>query len=119
MNCYLHDESTRREHPNGAVSFHTSPPFSSLARVENCPCEDNVRRLVYIIGEPETFFSVPACVRVKGKVVSGFVTSHSGVDAHGIDPTKEGLVFVAKRSGRNAGLIANAPALTRALLEGQ
>jgi hypothetical protein len=79
--------------PNGAtewVSEWMGGP--TLAKVENCPCEDGKARTVYITGEPCTWFSIPACTRVRGQYVSGFVTSG-----------EDGPRFLAYRSGKTAG----------------
>jgi hypothetical protein len=57
---YFDRRQTPTTYPNGARVFRTPFPFASIARVENCPCEDGVRRTVDATGE--------------GKHVSGFVT---------------------------------------------
>ena len=50
-------------------------PFSIPKKVKNCLCPDGIRRMVYITGEPDTFFSIPAKLNYKGKYTAGFVTS--------------------------------------------
>jgi hypothetical protein len=50
----------------------------SLARINNCrlaTLAGDMRRTVYITGEPDTWFSVPAVCRVAGCRVRGYVTS--------------------------------------------
>lgn len=78
MALYYYDKKAGRVTPQGAKVHHSPGPFSSLAAIENCPCEDGKRRFVRITGEPDTFFSVPArtSVRHNGKnvTVSGYVT---------------------------------------------
>lgn len=102
---YYADPASRFEYPNGAVAYYTATPFRSLARIERCPCDDGVRRLVTITGEPDSYFSVPAAVRVrvagKDRWVSGFVTSDSGVHALGRN-VPEGLRFCAYLNRKNA-----------------
>ena len=46
----------------------------SLALIRNCPTRWGART-VYLTGEPDTFFSIPAAITVKGFVVRGFVTT--------------------------------------------
>lgn len=48
-----------------------------LAKIDNCRLdglEGDMRRTVYITGEPDTWFSVPAVCRIQGCRVIGFVT---------------------------------------------
>jgi hypothetical protein len=45
-------------------------PISGL---RNCPCGDYGRRTVYVTGEPDTQFSIPAAISVKGKRVRGWI----------------------------------------------
>lgn len=54
----------------------------SLAKIENCRLNNLVgepRRTVYITGEADTWFSVPAVTRYMGKRIKGYVTSDKGV----------------------------------------
>ena len=81
-------------HPNGSRVYRTADPFASVARVENCPCEDGVRRTAFATAEADTFFSIPACVYVGPKTVSGFLTCDD-----------EGWRFVVNKFGKNAALI--------------
>lgn len=62
----------------------------SLAKIENCRIhESELRRMVYITGEPDSFFSQPAACKVKGKTVRGYVTSdESGYIFHAMDSHK-------------------------------
>jgi hypothetical protein len=49
----------------------------SLAKVTNCRIESlsgDMRRTVYVTGEPDTFFSIPAVCRIAGCRVTGYVT---------------------------------------------
>ncbi len=48
----------------------------TLSKIENCPVDD-IRikvRTVYITGEPDTYFTVPAAFSLKGKRIKGFVS---------------------------------------------
>jgi hypothetical protein len=95
------------EAPNGSRCFRTPDPFASVAKVENCPCEDGVRRNAFATAEPDTFFSIPACVYVspsprmgrreagaQTKTVGGFLSSDD-----------DGWKFTAYSHGKNADLI--------------
>ena len=49
----------------------------SLAKIENCRLDKlvgNMRATVYIQGEPDTYFSIPAKCYLFGRVVTGYVT---------------------------------------------
>lgn len=82
------------EHPNGSRSFRTDDPYATLSKVENCPCEDGERRNAFPTAYPDTFFSIPACVYVGKKTVSGFL-------AFG----EEGYRFIVVRGRTNSALI--------------
>lgn len=66
-------------HANGAIGFRPGGSFDCLgpyAKVSNCPIEGTAHRLTcYATGYADTFFSVPACTRYRGKYVSGFFTN--------------------------------------------
>lgn len=50
----------------------------TLAKVVNCRLENlagDMRRTVYITGEPNTWFSIPAVCKVAGCRVKGYVTN--------------------------------------------
>jgi len=68
----------RRSFPNGAVGWAPGGPFDCLgpfAKVQNCPVAGTDLRLTcYATGYADTFFSIPACTRRKGRHVRGFFT---------------------------------------------
>lgn len=66
---------------NGAVPVYAHwMGGPSLAGIRNCPTNvEGVRRTVYILGEPDTFFSIPAACRMFGQRVKGYV----GTDEEG------------------------------------
>ena len=49
----------------------------SLAKIDNCRLNlaGDMRRTVYITGEPDSFFSQPAVCKIQGCRVKGYVTS--------------------------------------------
>lgn len=82
------------DHSNGSRCFRTADEYQSVAKVENCPCEDGCRRTAHATAEADSFFSIPACIYVGKKTVGGFLSS-----------SEEGWKFTANPSGRNAGLL--------------
>lgn len=91
------------QHPNGSIRVLSSGPWASLIQVRNCPCQDGERRTAIITGEADTFFSIPAKVRVRGKWVSGYVTNADSLYF------PEGYEFRANRFGKNGHLIPEHP----------
>lgn len=73
--------------PNGAVGHRPGGPFDCLgpyAKVRNCPIEGTELRLTaYATAHPDTFFSVPAATRRRGRYIGGFFTQRD-----------DGVVFV-------------------------
>jgi hypothetical protein len=71
------------EFSNGAIGFAPGGPFDCLgpyAKVLNCPIHGtNLRRACYATSYADTYFSVPACARVRGKYISGYLTAY-GLD---------------------------------------
>ena len=61
---------------NGAIPWYALwMGGPTLSKIENCPIQgSNLRRMVYITGEPLTWYSLPAACKVKGATVRGFVT---------------------------------------------
>lgn len=80
--------------PNGAIGHRTGASFDCLgpyAKVRNCPIAGTDRRLTcYATGYADTYFSIPACTRVKGKHVKGYFTNdESGTVFHPLNQYKE------------------------------
>ena len=80
--------------PNGAIGHSPGGAFDCIgpfAKVTNCPIDGTELRLTcYATGIADTFFSVPACTRRKGKHVRGFFTTRD-----------DGVVFVPMDSHRH------------------
>lgn len=72
----------RHEFANGAVGWRPGGPMDCLgpyAKVENCPIRGTtLRRTAYATDYADTFFSVPAVTRVKGRRIKGFFTAEGG-----------------------------------------
>lgn len=81
----------RFEFTNGAIGWAPGGPFDCLgpyAKVQNCPIvyslwdgravDSGLRRTCYASGYADTFFSIPATTRIKGKRVKGFFTVEDG-----------------------------------------
>lgn len=90
-----HSETT----PGGAVLWFTEwMGGPTLAKIGNCAVVGHHKRLtVYITGEPDTWFSVPAATRSRGKYIKGYVTYEDGepefctMDSHKhlLEPAKD------------------------------
>ena len=67
--------------PNGAIGWRPSGSFDCLgpyAKVQNCPVRGANRRYTcYAQGYADTYFSVPAATRIRGKRISGFFSCDS------------------------------------------
>ena len=85
--------------PNGSIRYLSPGPWHSLAAVGNCPCADGKRRMVYATSEPDTFFSIPAATRVKGRWVSGYLTMADNLRS------SEGYEFRHYKHNKNGTLI--------------
>lgn len=56
----------------------------SLAKIDNCRLANmagDMRRTVYITGEADTWFSIPAVCRIAGVRVRGYVTNDGNGDS--------------------------------------
>jgi len=49
----------------------------SLTYVKGILCQDEIRRIYHKTGEPDTYFSMPGYVTVKGKKVKGYLTTNN------------------------------------------
>ena len=70
--------------PNGAIGHRSGSPFDCIgpyAKVRNCPivgAAQPLRLTCYATGYADTWFSVPACTRYKGKHVRGYFSLDDG-----------------------------------------
>ena len=82
MQKYRADVSTKQT--DGSVAWYAQwIGGPSLAKIDNCRLESlagDMRRTVYITGEPDTFFSQPAVCKIQGCRVKGYVTCDSDDD---------------------------------------
>ena len=64
--------------PNGAIGHRSGSSFDCLgpfAKVRNCPIAGTDKRLTcYATNYADTYFSVPACTRYRGKYIRGYFT---------------------------------------------
>ena len=66
--------------PNGSIPLKTKWNFGpSLAGIRNCPCSDGKTRMVYVQGEADTVFTVPAACLIRNVRHNGNLTH----DEHG------------------------------------
>jgi len=66
---------------NGGIPYYTNwMGGPTLALIRNCKIEniDLLPRTVYVRGEPDTWFSIPAACVSKGKTITGYITSDNG-----------------------------------------
>lgn len=56
------------------AKMHYFGPWQIPWKATKCLCSDGVRRTAWVSGQADTWFSIPARVKVKGKTVSGYVT---------------------------------------------
>ena len=70
---------------NGAIGHRSGGPFDCLgpfAKVRNCPIAGTDKRLTcYATSYADTYFSIPACTRHRGKYVRGYFT----IDDDGVE----------------------------------
>lgn len=78
---YAHPTDTFTS-PNGAIGHRPGGPMDCLgpfAKVRNCPVnvgDTGVARLTcYATGYADTYFSIPACTRYRGKHIKGYLTT--------------------------------------------
>jgi len=81
----------RFDFDNGAIGWCSGGPTDCLgpyAKVQNCPVEGEQKRYTcYATAYADTYFSIPACTRIRGKYTRGYFTH----DENG------GVVFVKIR----------------------
>lgn len=62
--------------PNGSVAWYANwVGGPTLSLIRSCPVDEEgvAPRTVYVTGEPDTFFSMPAACKVRGKTVKGWI----------------------------------------------
>jgi hypothetical protein len=67
---------------NGAIGWRPGGPWDCLgpyAKVQNCPIDGtDLRCIAYATGYADTFFSVPACTKYRGRYIKGFFMVEDG-----------------------------------------
>ena len=74
-------------------------PWQQTRACKRALCSDGRRRYATITSEPDTFFSIPASVKVRGKRVSGFITGRESEDG------RQDYEFIAYSYGKNGKLL--------------
>lgn len=78
----------RHEFANGAIGWRPGGLFDCLgpfAKIQNCPIDGtDLRRTCYATRYADTFFSIPACTRYRGRYIGGYFTSDNN----------DGVIFV-------------------------
>ncbi len=78
--------------------------YQSASHATDVKCSDGKRRYAKITSEPDTYFSLPASVKVQGKTVTGFLTTdhYNPADFH---DDRRDVFFHANKYGKNGGLL--------------
>ena len=72
------DKSEVNEH--GQIVWHAQwMGGPSVSKVVGAVCADGKRRTATVTGHADTWFSLPAIVSVKGKTVTGFLSTDNGL----------------------------------------
>lgn len=85
----------RFEFPNGAVGYRPGGPFDCLgpyAKVSNCPIAGTALRLTcYATAPADTYFSIPACTRYRGRYIRGYfaLDSDGAVEFRVMDSSRD------------------------------
>jgi hypothetical protein len=78
---YAHPTDTVK-YSNGAIGHRSGGPFDCLgpfAKVRHCPIDGtDIRLTCYATGYADTWFSVPACTRYRGKYIKGYFALDDG-----------------------------------------
>lgn len=88
-------------YPNGSESVLSHGYFAQIVKVRGAICTDGKARTAYVTGQPDTVWTVPAKVRVKGKTVSGFLTMAPTYKPNVL----EGYIFISNKFGKNGHLL--------------
>lgn len=83
---------------------YTTPYWGQVAKVTGALCPDGSQRVAYVSGEENTWFSLPANVKVRGKTVTGFLTCDSS--PNGVTAVCNVWQFWPITSLKNAALLA-------------
>ena len=68
---------TSEKQPDGSIHWYAQwMGGPTLSKINNCRIHGvDYRLTVYVSAEPDTFFSIPANTRRKGKYIKGFLTT--------------------------------------------
>lgn len=80
----------------GARAILSRDEWSQIVQIRAIICSDGVRRVTSWCGTPDTFFTLPCHVKIRGRTVSGFATQFRRAD------DTHDWKFCATRAGRNA-----------------
>lgn len=83
--------------------IHTRGMWDIAYKATDVLCVDGKRRTVRITAQPDTYFSIPGSVSVKGKTVSGFVCDYTLWNG------ESDLEFIAVQTGKNHHLLPGIP----------
>lgn len=81
MQKYRADKLDRTQEDGAKVWVSNWMGGPSLAKIENCTMDNlagDMRRTVYITGEADTWWTIPAVCKIAGCRVKGYVTTKDG-----------------------------------------
>ena len=81
------------------AKLHTFGPWQIPTHVTHALCADGRRRYARITADADTYFSIPAQVKVRGKTVSGFITGCEASNG------AQDYMFRAVKYGKNYALL--------------
>lgn len=80
---------------DGRTIEHVNTFWGFVAKMSRVLCEDGRERTV-ILGDPDTFFTIPGRTHARGKTVTGFVSYDSNLER-----------FTFKATGKHRDLLTN------------
>lgn len=101
----MHTQTGRTDERTGRIV--RFGPYGIPYKCERVLCGDGIRRTVRV-REPDTFFSLPGTVKVRGKSISGFVSFTPYQDAETGDVVGV-LTFTPYKYGKNGDVLPPLP----------
>lgn len=86
--------------PNGSEAILSYGAFAQVIAINNCMCSDGKKRKIFRVGVPDTFWTMPGAVKVKGKTVTGYTTYQNDLANE-----TTGYYFYANKFGKNGALL--------------
>ena len=98
---------------HGKTNINSTQPWGLITRRgTRLLCADGkIRSVSHIASTPDTFFSIPASVRVNGKTVTGYATTEEQTWIKGVNEKEFKCAFVFRKhtNGKNQHLLPQWP----------